>query len=81
MTTTINWKPASEAPTERWDRNPAISPNYMVLCEGSDDGNPIIGYTFYSYVTDEWVQAWRTTCRMSNFCHKVLYWTEDKINL
>ena len=53
------WKPISEIPTEHWNKNPAISPLYLVKCNGMmrDSEQPIIGYSRYSFATNQWMDC------------------------
>lgn len=72
--TKIKWKPCTEIPTEHWENNPAISPLYLVKC-GSVNGNPILGYTHYSYASNSWMECFHATERgMWN----VLEWTDER---
>lgn len=58
----FEWKPIIEIPTEHWDKNPAISPRYLIKCEGcTDDGLPIIGYSRYSFAANRWMDCWNAT--------------------
>lgn len=70
------WKPAKEAPTKRWSRNNAISPLYLVKCGTNEDGVPILGYSNYSFVTNEWIDCFEATERG---LWKVEYWTDVKL--
>jgi hypothetical protein len=73
-TKNIKWKPITEIPTEHWENNPAISPLYLVKC-GSINGNPILGYTHYSYVSNSWMDCFHAT---EDGIWKVLEWTDEK---
>jgi hypothetical protein len=70
----IKWKPITEIPTEHWENNPAISPLYLVKC-GSVNGNPILGYANYSYVSNSWMDCFHAT---EDGIWKVLEWTDEK---
>ena len=72
----IKWKPSTEIPTEHWENNPAISPLYLVKC-GSVNGNSVLGYTHYSYVSNSWMDCFRAT---EDGVWNVLEWT-DKRNI
>lgn len=72
---TIIWKPLSEIPTEHYENNPAISPLYLVKC-GTANGVSILGYSNYSYVTNQWIDCYHATERG---IYKVLEWTDVKI--
>lgn len=52
----MNWKPITEIPTERYEKNHCVSPDYIVLCEGTCGNNnlPNIGIGFYSFATEKW---------------------------
>ena len=56
----LNWKSKEEIPTERWEHNPAVSPEYLVKC-GYSRGKAVIGYTRYSYATNRWMKCYRAT--------------------
>ena len=76
----MNWKPASEIPTEHWDRNHAISPEYIVLCEGKsgyDNNLPVIGISRYSFYVNDWVGCCNHIGTPETIL-KVVAWTEDK---
>lgn len=70
----IKWKPYTEIPTEHWENNSSISPLYLVKC-GSVNGNPILGYAHYSYVSNSWMDCVHATERG---IWKVLEWTDEK---
>ena len=70
----IKWKPITEIPTEHWENNPAISPLYLVKC-GSINGNSILGYTHYSYVSNSWMDCFHAT---EDGIWKVLEWTDKR---
>ena len=71
----FEWKPITEIPTEHWDRNDAISPQYLVKC-GEEDGKSILGYSNYSFVINSWIDVYRAT---SPGIYKVIAWTDIKI--
>lgn len=73
----FEWKPANEIPTEHWERNDAISPEYLVKC-GYSNGLPIIGYSRYSYAANRWMQCYDYTPKTTGYVHEVVEWT-DKI--
>lgn len=76
-TITFSWKPITEIPTEHWERNNAISPLYLVKCAGTTDGlQPIIGYTHYSFATNEWMPCFHATERG---LWKVIAWSDVKL--
>ena len=50
---TINWRPLSEHPTDRWERNRSISNPKLVLYRA--DGETKIGWTNYSHFGNTWV--------------------------
>ena len=71
------WKPISEIPTEHWDKNPAISPRYLVKCEGKTyDGLPIIGYSCYSFATKQWIICFNA---VQEGIWNVIAWTDVKL--
>ena len=70
----IKWKPCTEIPTEHWENNPAISPLYLVKC-GSVNGNPILGYAHYSYVSNSWMECFHAT---EDGVWNVLEWTDKR---
>lgn len=70
------WKPVTEIPTEHFDRNRAISPWYLVKCGTNKYGNSIIGYSRYSFVTNEWMDCCFAT---EEGLWKVQAWTDVKI--
>lgn len=73
----ITWKPISEIPTEHWDRNTAISPRYLVKCEGeTKDGLPIIGYSNYSFALNRWMECWNAT---EKGIWNVIAWSDIKL--
>lgn len=72
----LNWKPASEIPTVRWEHNNSISPLYLVKCEGNQEGKPIIGYARYSFATDRWMDCIHTT---GDGIFKVIEWLDDGV--
>lgn len=57
----IKWKTKHEIPTERWERNSSISPEYLVKCGCNKMGLAIIGYANYSYATNSWMKCYRAT--------------------
>ena len=69
----FEWKPVSEIPTKHWEKNPAISPFYLVKCEGTFAGHPIIGYTNYSFATNKWMDCFHAT---EPGIHDVIAWTD-----
>lgn len=82
----FEWKPITEIPTEHWDKNTAISPRYLVKCDGNTyDGLPVIGYTHYNFATNEWMDCW--CCTNPVICsteevktlYKVIAWTDVKL--
>lgn len=81
----FKWKPITEIPTEHWDGNQAISPRYLVKCEGQTyDGLPIIGYTHYSFVANKWIDCFNNTadcynCNDECVMYKVIAWTDVKL--
>jgi len=76
-TINFSWKPITEIPTEHWVRNDAISPLYLVRC-GEKDGVSILGYSHYSFVTNEWIPCYNTTNNYDTM-HEVTEWTDIKI--
>jgi hypothetical protein len=73
--TEINWRPASEIPTEHWEKNHAISPRYFVRCKGTDYwGSPVFGYTSYSFAVNQWMVCFNAT---EEGMWEVEEWTED----
>ena len=50
---TINWRPLTEHPTDRWERNQVLSNPKLVFYLA--DGETKIGWTKYSHCTDTWV--------------------------
>lgn len=50
---TINWRPLTEHPTDRWERNPAISNLKLVLYRS--DGETKIGWANYSHCGEQWI--------------------------
>lgn len=50
---TINWRPLSEHPMDRWERNNAISNLKLVLYRA--DGETKIGWANYSYCGEQWI--------------------------
>ena len=70
------WKPATEVPTERWERNHNISPFYLVKCGTNRYGLPIIGYARFSYVTNEWMDCYDAT---AEGMWEVQAWTDAKL--
>lgn len=75
MKVEFEWKPSTEIPTEHWDRNDAISPLYLVRC-GTANGLSILGYSRYSYATNEWMECF---CATTPGFWKVIEWTNFKI--
>lgn len=73
----FEWKPITEIPTEHWDKNPAISPRYLVKCKGKTyDGLPVIGYTSYSFAVNKWMDCW---CNTGKNVYKIIAWTNVKL--
>lgn len=70
------WKSKDEIPTERWERNNSISPDYLVKCGYNKDGLAIIGYANYSYATNSWMKCFRAT---EEGIFDVEEWTDIKI--
>ena len=70
------WKPITEVPTERWEKNHCLSPSYLVKCGTNKYGLSIIGYTHFSYVTNEWIDCLFAT---EEGAWKVQAWTDVKI--
>ena len=66
------WKPITEIPTEHYEKNDALSPLYLVRC-GEKDGVSIIGYSHYSYATNEWIDCFEAT---EPGVHKVTEWID-----
>lgn len=50
---TINWRPLTEHPTDRWERNHVLSNPKLVLYRA--DGETKTGWAKYSHCTDSWV--------------------------
>ena len=69
----LNWKPKEEIPTEHWEHNYSVSPEYFVKC-GYIDGKVVVGYTRYSYATKRWMQCYRAT---EPGIWEVEYWTDS----
>ena len=78
LTTNIEWKPASEIPTEHWEHNNAISPLYLVHC-GYSNGLAVIGYARYSYAANKWMKCYDTTDRSKEYGWDVIRWSETKL--
>ncbi len=74
-TINFSWKPITEIPTERWERNKAISPLYLVRC-GEKNGVSILGYSHYSFATNHWIDCCHAT---ESGLYKVTEWTDVKI--
>lgn len=74
----FEWKPITEIPTEHWDRNDAISPLYLVRC-GEKDGVSILGYSHYSFATNNWMPCYNTTNSDYDTIYDVTEWTDIKI--
>ena len=77
----FEWKPASEIPTEHWERNHAISPEYLVKC-GYNNGLAIIGYSRYSYAANCWMKCYDyvpKTLSSSCYGYEVIEWTDKKL--
>jgi hypothetical protein len=73
----FNWKPASEIPTEHWEKNSAISPRYLVKCNGTTyDGLPVIGYASYSFAVNRWMQCFNAT---EEGLWEVIAWSNIKL--
>lgn len=72
---TFPWKPITEIPTKHWERNDSISPLYLVRC-GEKDGISVLGYSYYSYVTNSWIDCCNATFPG---IHKVTEWSDVKI--
>ncbi len=49
----IKWRPISEHPTDRWERNNAISNPKLVLYRV--DGETKLGWVQYSYIGNTWI--------------------------
>lgn len=49
----INWKKASETPTTRWERNYAISEEYLVAYNGED--GMVLDFCRYSHIGNCWI--------------------------
>ena len=75
-TITFTWKPITEIPTEHWERNDAVSPVYFVKCNGTVDGQSIIGYSRYSFATQRWMKCFNAT---EPGIWDVIAWTDVKI--
>lgn len=71
----IQWKSIIEIPTEHWANNHAISPKYLVKCGYDNEGNPILGYSNYSFVTNKWIDCFNAT---EDGIHEVIEWTDVK---
>lgn len=71
----FHWKPATEIPTEHWERNHAISPLYLVKC-GIKNGVSVVGYTRYSFVGKCWMDCYNAT---EEGLWKVQAWTDVKL--
>ena len=71
----FKWKSIKEIPTEHWARNYNISPLYLVRC-GEKDGISILGYSHYSFKTNDWIDCCHATV---SGVHKVSEWTDVKI--
>lgn len=70
------WKPLSEIPTEHWENNYAISPLYLVKCDGLIEGQPVIGYANYSFATNEWMSCFHA---IGQGVYEVIAWTDVKL--
>lgn len=73
------WKPITEIPIEHWSKNNAISPTYLVRCGVDKYGLSILGYSHYSFVTNQWLDCYSTTDTDYDVMHKVIEWTDIKI--
>ena len=81
MKVEFEWKQASEIPTEHWERNYAISPEYLVKC-GYNNGLAIIGYSRYSYAVNRWMPCYDyvpKTEPSSWRLYEVIEWTDQKL--
>lgn len=72
----FEWKPITEIPTEHWDKNNAISPTYLVKCNGIIDGCQVIGYANYSFAVGKWMDCFRAT---EPGIWDVIAWTDVKL--
>lgn len=75
------WKPASETPTEHWEKNHALSPLYLVKGV-TMNGITSIGYSRYSYATNQWMDfffnsSWHYLSEPNIW--EVKYWTDVQI--
>lgn len=73
----FKWKPITEIPTEHYSGNYAISPRYLVKCNGiTDDGLPIIGYARYSFAANKWMICFNA---VQEGIWNVIAWTDVKL--
>lgn len=78
----FEWKPASEIPSERWERNSSVSPQYLVKCGYTEDRISIIGYARYSYASKSWMSCYDFIPKIGPstwFGKEVIEWTDKKL--